>query len=99
MKSWRKFFYLQKRKLQSRFEFYSIENCVQLSYECPLKWENLTQIEDDQRARFCDKCQQKVHLVYNENDFEAHAEQNHCVAIFLLDGLNSDRSEMLLGMI
>src|SRR5438552_2196635 len=47
--------------------------------KCPTEWEKLKATNDDS-VRFCNVCQQKVHLCKTPDEFVAHGNQGHCVA-------------------
>jgi hypothetical protein len=49
-------------------------------FQCPLKWDRLQKSNDD-KIRFCEVCQQSVHLCHSFEEVSRHYQLGHCVAI------------------
>jgi uncharacterized protein (TIGR02996 family) len=78
-----------------------IEKCS-FAFECPLKWENLTQVEGSSTTRFCDQCKQNVFYCETIGEARSHAFRGHCVAVdvrLTRQTGDLDPPRMLMGII
>jgi len=58
-----------------------IWNCDKLlEFRCPQSWVELTETSN-QNQRYCQSCQQNVHLCSTPNEFISKGKLGHCVAI------------------
>lgn len=55
-------------------------NC-EFEFECPMNWFELT-ATNDAGVKYCDTCNNDVHLCLSQEDLDTHAEQRHCIAYF-----------------
>ena len=53
----------------------------EMAINCPKVWEELT-VTDDPLVRDCTECGKQVHFIYSQEELEAAAVQEHCVAFF-----------------
>ena len=53
---------------------------VRFAFECPNQWGLLRPTPDD-AVRFCESCQQEVHLCATAEQVRRHALRGHCVAV------------------
>ena len=56
-----------------------VKNC-RFSVLCLLTWEDLDEIKGHPTIKYCQQCDQSVHLC-SRDDFYEHAKQGHCVAL------------------
>jgi hypothetical protein len=68
--------------MKTKFPTHLIRNC-EFKYACRKTWISLTKITgiNEELIRYCDDCNQKVHLVNSSKSLLWHIENNDCVAI------------------
>lgn len=52
-----------------------------LAFDCPKTWESMHRIEEDDRVRFCDACQERVHFCTTVDEARSIGRSGGCVAI------------------
>lgn len=62
-------------------------NC-KFEFECPMNWFDLT-ATNDAGVKYCETCNNDVHLCLTQEDLDTHAEQRHCIAYFKDVDLNT----------
>jgi hypothetical protein len=65
----------------SRADCEDIEELLEVrkSLNCPEQWQKLEPTDDD-KVRFCDKCERKVHLVVNDEELGRAIRMDQCIA-------------------
>jgi|APSaa5957512535_1039671.scaffolds.fasta_scaffold67592_4 hypothetical protein len=65
----------------SRADCEDIEELLEMrkSLNCPEQWQKL-EPTDDNKVRFCDKCERKVHLVVNDEELGRAIRMDQCIA-------------------
>lgn len=80
------------------------EVLCQFQFVCSMKWKNLAPIAGDEGKRYCESCDQNVHLVSSFAELATHATNKQCVAfavrrkeapILEIVGLPSSRVQVL----
>lgn len=51
------------------------------SFECPKTWESMKRIEEDDRIRFCEACQERVHFCTTLDEARDFGRLGRCVAL------------------
>lgn len=69
-----------------------LRNC-KFKFQCDQRWETM-QSTDDENIKFCEKCNETVHLCKNPWHLENAIKQNKCVAILAKNG---DKIPRLIG--
>lgn len=46
-----------------------------------MTWNDLSEIANTDRVRYCSQCETAVHLCESKSGMELHAERGHCVAL------------------
>ena len=71
-----------RHRMEQKLPTHLIRNC-EFKYACRKTWKSLQKIPGINEAliRFCDDCQQEVHLVETERSLLWHIENNDCVAL------------------
>lgn len=59
---------------------WKVSDCPQLT-PCSQKWENLQEVEDMPKLRYCSECSQTVHHCETEQEFHEHRALGHSIAI------------------
>jgi hypothetical protein len=70
-----------------------VAHCNLLQFRCNQEWESLDKTYD-RDMRYCRKCDQRVYFCRTEEQFRLHARRGHCVALTLMNPVESE-SEML----
>lgn len=60
-----------------------IRNC-KFKTQCEQRWE-VMKLTDDEDVRFCEQCQESVHLCLDDDELGYAMQKNWCVAIFRSD--------------
>lgn len=55
-------------------------NC-EFEFKCPKNWFDLAPTYDV-KVKFCETCNQNVHLCVTQEELDGHAKQRHCIAYF-----------------
>lgn len=69
-----------------------LRNC-KFKFQCDQRWETM-QTTDDENVKFCEKCNETVHLCKNPWDLEIVIRENKCVALL---EKNDDKVPILIG--
>lgn len=75
-----------------------IQNCT-LAYKCPLRWDKLDAIGNQDDKRYCSECDTVIYKVNSMDDLRQFAGQKKCVYIEDLEGEDAYPGGEWMGLI